>query len=439
MLLTTIRSFSIWMAVTFLFCMAIGLMQMFSREVTIDSVRSIDFQLLTQAAKNADLQGEEGKSEYLKLLGVLTRADGRAFFPVAVVEQEGCAENGSIPNLCERFKNKSEVDQSMAASKTIESYGNTILRTDDNGFFFVSMVDNGRSWLVGDAGQYLAFSYNSLKREAHFLKSSSKYITEPSGRSKLWSKNRWIWLFSFMFSLSLWVAVFQFKRQMKKRIDAAYAIRNESENIISDKNNQLLALKIEKEQLSEMLILEDSADDLELAKQRLMDTERQLSQVEDDFLAALLEKDRQEDQISKLIRKVSNSERLNEFDDLSRNLNTLKRLWLTELNWLERYDTEYKIATSNPRRTPFTLFVAFTGWERYLKTMCKKNRIDADGNMTRINELVSNRKISQSQGNFLHEVRSSRNDWLHEGKYPSDKLVTRLLDFLENKQTQPRI
>ena len=87
MLLTTIRSFSIWMAVTFLFCMAIGLMQMFSREVTIDSVRSIDFQLLTQAAKNADLQGEEGKSEYLKLLGVLTRADGRAFFPVAVASR----------------------------------------------------------------------------------------------------------------------------------------------------------------------------------------------------------------------------------------------------------------------------------------------------------------------------------------------------------------
>ena len=56
-----------------------------------------------------------------------------------------------------------------------------------------------------------------------------------------------------------------------------------------------------------------------------------------------------------------------------------------------------------------------------------------------IDELAEANMISEKDKHFFHEVRIARNNWMHEGKLPSEQLLKRLVNTLEksNPVTRP--
>jgi len=53
-------------------------------------------------------------------------------------------------------------------------------------------------------------------------------------------------------------------------------------------------------------------------------------------------------------------------------------------------------------------------------------------------EMASDNIISEKAKNFFHEVRIARNNWTHEGKLPSEQLLKRLVNKLDNSNPVTR-
>ena len=52
--------------------------------------------------------------------------------------------------------------------------------------------------------------------------------------------------------------------------------------------------------------------------------------------------------------------------------------------------------------------------------------------------MASDNIISEKAKNFFHEVRIARNNWTHEGKLPSEQLLKRLVNKLDNSNPVTR-
>ena len=81
MLLNTARSLAQWLLLTVIFCLIVGLLHMFSREVTLDSVRNIDFKLIQDFSTHYDFEQTEDRKRFKLAIGNLSAAEGKAFYP----------------------------------------------------------------------------------------------------------------------------------------------------------------------------------------------------------------------------------------------------------------------------------------------------------------------------------------------------------------------
>ena len=412
---------------------------MFSREVTLDSVRNIDFKLIQDFSTHYDFEQTEDREIFKIAIDNLSGAKGKAFYPVATVGKEFCIENSSLPYLCAVYPNLEVIEAAIDSGETTEVYGTTILKTAEEKHYYIGEVPGQPAWLIGEAGKYLAFPFDSAMRELTFLRNAHFYLLDNRGQSKLWQKNRWIWLFSFLVAITLWVANFQYRLLIEKKVKELYKKEDDVESVISDKNNELTVLKLEVDSLKNQIETELSKDEQESLQLTLTETEGRLAETEDDYLSAMLEKDAFENELTSLRKRLSGIAKVKDIEVLSDQLNTLKSLWQKDFNWMERYDVESEIATNNKKRTPFTLFVAFSGLERYLKSSCYRYCIEASDNEGRIEKLFQEGKISEKKKTLLTEARLARNKWLHEGKYPDHKLLNHLLLLLEKENTQPRV
>ena len=439
MLLNTARSLAQWLLLTVIFCLIVGLLHMFSREVTLDSVRNIDFKLIQDFSTHYDFEQTEDRKRFKLAIGNLSAAEGKAFYPIATVGKGFCIENGSLKNLCAAYPNIGALEAAIDSGEMTEVYGTKILKTAEKNHYYIGELSGHPAWLIGEAGKYLAFPVDSAMRELTFLKNAHYYLLDNRGQSKLWQKNRWIWLFSFLVAIILWTGNFQYRLLIEKKVQNLYKKEDEVEAVISDKNNELTILNLQVDSLKNEIETELSQNELELLQLTLAEAEKNLVMTEEDYLSALVEKDEFEEELTSLRKRLSSIAKAEDIEALSDQLNTLKSLWQKDFNWLERYDVESKIATNNKRRTPFTLFVAFSGLERYLKSTCYRYSIDASDNEGRIEKLFEEGKISGKKKSLLNDARLARNKWLHEGKYPDQVLLNRLLDLLEKENTQPRV
>ena len=439
MSLSTFKSPAVWLFYTALFCLAIGLMQMFSREVTLDSVRNIDFKLIQDFTAQYDLEQTQDKQRFKVAIENLSGPEGKAFYPIAAIGTAFCIENSAASYLCRIFPDASAVEAAIASGKTTEISGTTILNTADNQHYYVGELVGQSRWLIGEAGKYLAFPVDSKMRELAFLKNAHYYLLDDRGRKKLWQKNRWIWLLSFILSISAWVVVSLRRRAQDKKVNKLYQKEVAVESIISEKNNELTVLKLRIGTLETEIEAESSQDEKNIIQQDLKKVQNELLELEKEHYGLIDEKEGLESQLTSARRRLSSESKVKNMEALSGDLNTLKDLWQTDFKWTERYEVESEVATNNKDRTPFTVYVAFSAFERHLKNSCHRYSIYGQDNESRVDKLLEANKIRPAEGKFLHRVRHARNKFLHEGKPPDAKLFSELLILLEEKGTNAKV
>ena len=413
---------------------------MFSREVTLDSVRNIDFKLIQDFTAQYDLEQAQDRQRFKVAIDNLSGAGGKAFYPIAAIGTAFCIENSAAPHLCTTFPSPSALEAAIASGKTTEISGTTILNTADNQHYYVGELLGQSRWLVGAAGKYLAFPVDSKMRELAFLKNAHYYLLDDRGQNKLWQKNRWIWLLIFILSTIAWVVVFLRRRAQDKKMSKLRQREVAVESILSEKNHELAILRIDVESLNSRIESEASQDEKELLELALTDTQAKLAVVEHDYLVAAVDRDKLSDRIVSIRKTLKGLAKDVDIESVSSQLTKIKSLWQNDFDWTERYHVEVNIASAIGKRTPFTLSVAFAGLERYLKNKCRKEDIEVRNTLeARIDRLRKEEKISESNKTLLHEARIARNSWLHDGKYPKPDLVHRLLRFLKSEGTTPMI
>ncbi len=425
--------------VTFLFCLLIGLANMFGREVTLDNVRNIDFKIIRGFSSGIDILDPKGRDIFLSSVGNLTNSDGEAFYPVALIYRDGCIENGRVKKLCGTFPSLSSVQNQLRIGNVFHTYGVDILETKDGKYLYISELDGGGKFLVGDAGKYVVHGRNSIMPEITFLKGAHYFLTTERGVSKLWEKNRWLWLMILIVSAAVYVFLLRTRKKFESHLRDAYQERKLDELRVIENNSLISQLRLKIDSLQDEMSLDTSSEEKERLKNDLEEKNRELAELWEHHEDAVQSLERQEEMVSALRKKIGDDGRSRDIYRLGEELKNLKSLWLTEYPWVSRRDVESNVVTNSQERTPFTLYIALTGFERYLKRMCRINCIDAEDNVTRINRLFLNDKISISQKEFLTQVRIARNKWFHEGKYPDLELVSRLLRFLEKENTSSGI
>ena len=440
MLLNVFKSLVEWLLWTLGFCLIIGLLHMFSREITLDSVRHIDFRLIQDFSKHYNFEESEDRKRFKLAIGNLSGVKGKAFYPIAMIGEGYCIENGSLTYLCAAYPDLAAIEADIASGKTTKIYDTTILETAQEKYYYIEELPSHPGWLIGEAGKYLAFPVESPMRHLTFLKNAHFYLTDNRGRSKLWQKNLWSWATTLFLSLIAWAWFFQRRLMKEKEFKALYIKQEYIESALSEKNHELAILRIDVESLNSRIESEASQDEKELLELALTDTQAKLAVVEHDYLVAAVDRDKLSDRIVSIRKTLKGLAKDVDIESVSSQLAGIKSLWQNDFGWTERYDVEVNIASAIGKRTPFTLSVAFAGLERYLKNKCKKEDIEVRNTLeARIDRLRKEEKISESNKMLLHEARIARNSWLHDGKYPKPDLVHRLLRFLKSEGTTPVI
>ena len=435
-----ISSFLVYTAIMLLTCLVLGISHMFARAVTLDSVRSIDFQIIMAAFNGMGLNKEIDRQSIQNVIRNLASKSGYAFYPLAVVDGDDCLENSLEPRICSKFPNSRTLRREIDNGAVTERYEVKTLKTDKDEHFFIGQIRASEAWLIGDAGQYLSVGDKPFGNELAFAREAGEYFT-PRGFKKMWQKSKWAWFACFTLFIIAWLwyayLILKEERQHQKLAQENSRI----EKALAKFKAEIALLTAQRDSLEEELLSELTQSDEEKGQLRLeLDTiTKSLHQAREDRDMLALERDDLEKQINDSRRSRNKRLQREETEDAFSLLHEIKKLWLTDPRWIERYSIEEGIAAEALGRAPFTEFIALVRMEWFLKTMCKRKGLqEPQDNEQRIKALENANLISKKNANLLHEARIARNRWFHDGQYPDRELVNRLLDFLE-KQKNPEV
>lgn len=422
-------------------CLVVGLIQMMEYEATLDTVRGIDFKLIERSIEGRDLKREEDVAAIKSTINALTTRSGWALFPVAILSEGVCFENGSAKRLCNLYASKEDFAKHKVKSDVGPIYGSKAFRAEEGGAYIFSEFSDGSGILLGEAGAY------ALSGRAAFLDKLPYYLTR-AGFKKMYSKSQYIWwvisIVVFVFVLAKEVAVRRNRRRWSKARASLLIKDREASKALDDLNKarakaQLMENELEEQRNISDALNRDFSEKLEKAQARV-------TAAEELYFEALQTYEEQVTVANKEDAKLTSEQTKRALEERTAELNKIKGLWMYDYGWSDRLEIERDITAQG--NSPFIRNVSFIGFERFIKNLALQklnygwSRLKAhDGPdiIDLIDELAEANIISVKDKNFFHEVRMARNDWLHEGKPPTEQLLTRLVNKLEksNPVTRP--
>lgn len=422
-------------------CLVVGLIQMMEYEATLDTVRGIDFKLIERSIEGRDLEREEDVVAIKSTINALTTRSGWALFPIAILSEGVCFENGSAKRLCNLYASQEDFAKDKVKSDVGPIYGSKAFRVEEGRAFIFSEFSNGSGILLGEAGAY------ALSGRAAFLNKMPYYLTR-AGFKKMYSKSQYIWwvisITVFIFIAAKEVAVRRNRRRWQKARVSLLIKDREASKALDELNKARATAQLMENELEEQRNVSDSlkrdfGKKLEKAKTRENEAEAL-------YYETLQSYEEQVAVANKEDAKLTSEQTKRALEERTAELNKIKGLWMCDYGWNDRLEIEREITTQG--NSPFIRNISFVGFERFIKTLALKklnygwSRLTAhDGPdiIDLIDELAEANMISVKDKNFFHEVRIARNKWMHDQKLPTEQLLTRLVNKLEksNAATKP--
>ena len=172
------------------------IVQMFTRETTLDGARSLSFNLVydfVDSSKPID-------SKQLKTTLQAISENGKIVFPMALLKKDECIDNTLI---CAKIKSFDSFENYLANQDTlVRNTQNYVNHSKE--FFIYKKLKAQDAYLIGHAGKYLFANESELSKFIYFLQNDFKdLLTTEIGREKLWQKSRYMWLIIFIISALL--------------------------------------------------------------------------------------------------------------------------------------------------------------------------------------------------------------------------------------------
>jgi hypothetical protein len=442
LLFSCLRVCGKWLKQVPVICLAVGLIQMMEYEATLDSVRNIDFKIIEKSIEDRDLSVKEDVVAIKSTINALTTYSGWALFPIAIVTPSGCFENGGTDRICKKYVTEKAFSDAVSKGDISRNYDVLMLSATDGSFYMFSDLQGGQGILIGQAG-----AYSSHLGRAAFLDKIPYYLW-GSGFKKMYSKSRYIWLVisvaGFIFILTRQIVVKRNRRLWLKNRMSRFVKDAEAKKALLDLNEARLKTETMEADLEQQKTSTESLN--QEYKEKLKHALAREKESEEAYFEILVSLEEQDVITKKLDAKLNSAQRKQALDETRSELSKIRKLWTRDYSWNERLEIERDITAQG--NSPFIRNVSFVGFEMFIKKFARQklnyglSRLKAhDGPTVRdlIDELAEANMISEKDKNFFHEVRIARNNWMHEGKLPSEQLLKRLVNTLEksNPVTRP--
>ena len=186
-----------WLLWTILLTITVSIIQMYSRDITLDKVHRIEFNLLYKFFNENDNLKEK---KLLSVLQPLSSKVGYAHFQVAIISRNSCNENTkhyyNRPLLCKTFKNF----QDLVPFLNQKEFRSANVVNDLSESYLIKEFDQKNHYFIAKTNFY--FEDNELERFLYFLK--YRYY-QTNGIKKIFEKGKFLFFIIFLVSFIVWL------------------------------------------------------------------------------------------------------------------------------------------------------------------------------------------------------------------------------------------
>lgn len=445
-----IKRFIIWSIVTFLFCVVVSLTFLFSRDLTLNTVKINEFKIFSSFLEKVDNIIDE---DIINYFSILLSDKKYPLLPIAIISEKNCIEN-VLPyydkrfnlSICNKFNYELLNNIHSSDEIIINDYEqNKIIEHKKNHYIYIKL-SRSNTWLVAKIENY--YKSKDVERFIEFLTDDTQGLSWLGSLNSFKSfilKSKFIWIVIITFSLLLyilntWYYLKQTNKLRKLNIEKATFISQW--NVL---NEQIKDLKIEQIKLEKELIEKSKLD----IKNQLNDEIRDLADKNERIINNInmhIEKikdiEEKEEIITNMLtttqKKLTNNEKEHILEKSLHKLEQVDLLWKYQPTWKERHEIE-NIVSLREEFTPFTISQAFICFEKIIENIIVKESEDYKNIslVNQINLIFEKELLPKRFENDLHLIRKARNKWFHSGKQPNKEVYDILLDILDKTNTQP--
>ena len=431
----------IWSFITFIFGIMVSLSFLFSREITLNTVKIIEFNIYYSFINKMK---ELNNSEILSNFEILLSPKEFPLLQIALITESDCVENVS-KYYEQKFNlsicNKISFNKLNNKDLKIDTYRDNNILFDSKETYIFKKLDNKEAWLIARIDDY--YKKNDINRFFEYIISMEdglSWITSIKSFKVFLDKSKFIWtiivpssfLLYFVFTLYYLIQtrkLISLKLEKDKYLSEWNKLNLKTKELILEqykieeklKNNDNFSVKdIKKFELANKKILQD----IDIYTNEIKTIEEKLKKISEKL-----------HNISKYVTSIEKEKILEHSLDKLENIDLL---WKYQPSWKQRHEIEIKVALRD-NFTPFTISQAFICFEKIIEKLVTKVDVQFQKNnlMEQINIVFENNLLPNKFKKDLHLIRKARNEWFHTGKEPNQETYNILLDILDKTDTKP--
>lgn len=386
------------------------------RDVTLEKVQIIDFKILS-AALNEKIQKDKDSKSINSLLAPLDY-----LFAVAFLSNKSCiGNNGGKQKICSSFRNKKEfldlLNMSNLEKEKIQEWEIEAIYLEKKRFYFEEIL-NLNGFLIAEAGDkgsfYVCSSYPDCNEMKVFFSNLPRMISNSYYEHFI--KFKWLWFCVFLIAPLIGIII-DFQQNKKRQ---AIAVKEKEIKGLQEKLTEQ-SVKINslyrQQNRDEFKNAESITENINAEKTKHDETSKELEKMENERMDILTGLPKSDIKTSTLKDRAQ--------------LRNIKGLWNAQYKWERRFDEEKSFAG----KTPFGVSGAFIAFEIYLKNAYQELQKDFDELTLEeiIDFLFEQGHLRLNEKSLLHETRIARNAWVHDAKYPDEKIIDNIIEFLNTR------
>lgn len=440
-----IKRLIIWIFFTGIVGILLCLAFLFSRDLTLNTVKKNQFKIYYSFLENSDLTNEKLIQEKLDILLSNKRYP---LLPLALISDDKCIENTNEYysmrfdlSICKNIKYNDLLN--LDKSKIYYEKDDLKILEYNNKHYIFDKFENKNTWLLANIKDY--YKYNDFHNFFKFITDKNQGLSWLSSLKSFETfliKSKFIWSVLIPVSFILYLVFTIYYIKMTKKTRKLIEEKNSYSIEWNDLNTNIKKLIIKQTKLEKKL---NKKENLELKNDLIDKLNIRNSELTNDIeyhKRKLKEIEKIEDNISiKINDTAKNLTELEKGKLLYESLNKLSQidlLWKYNPTWQERYNIENYVSLRE-EFTPFTISQAFMCFEKIIENLVVKND-ESKKDLTLINQInfIFEKDLLPSTFiNDLHLIRKARNRWFHNGVQPQKKVFDILLDILDKTKTSP--
>lgn len=442
------KRFIIWTIITFLFGVFVSLAFLFSRDLTLNTVKLKEFQIyysFLDKKKNYD------STEIQSHFNLLLSKKKYPLLPIAIISKDSCLEN-VLPYYNKRFNlsicnkiNFSDLN-SIDKKNIFNYYGDTIIEFNGKSYIFKKLTLTEK-WLVGSVNNY--YKLNDFNRFIQYITDNQEglsWLSSIKSFKVFIYKSKFIWMIIIPFSILLYILFTLFYLKHTNKLKDLQKEKNKYLKEWDSLNTKTKKLIIEQTKLDQELhkktiLLEQnkvSSEEINILKDKNSNLLENIEQYIKELKILEQKEKNVAKQLSEISKKLTNAEKEKLIQENNKKIENIDQLWNYTPKWKERQQIENNVALRN-KVTPFTISQAFICFEKVIENLVIKDNQE-NKNLTlheQITYIFDHALLPINFENDLHQIRKARNLWFHSGQEPTSNTFDILLDMLDKTNTKP--